>query len=220
MRSVNIKKNIWSILVVSGILFLLLAHIKKISLLNAWEYSKLIPEIALGDFIIFTIFANWLWKWPIFRNWLVPYPNLNGTWVGEIRSDWVNNETGKRIPPIPAMITIQQTFFNISCVMRTGEMRSDSYVEGFQIDKERQIKQLAYSYQSRPNLTLQERSTPHDGTTVLEIIESPELKLKGRYWTERKTTGELIFQFQTSETLEELPPDIQDHPMAGQTANG
>ncbi len=90
------------------------------------------------------------------------------------------------------MLTISHSLFHINCTMHTGEMKSISMAEGFNIDKDKQIKQLSYIYTSKPRIVLNERSSQHDGAIVFEIIESPEKKLNGRYWTERKTNGEII----------------------------
>ena len=93
------------------------------------------------------------------------------------------------------MLTVNQSFFHVSCLMRTSEMKSYSYAEGFIVDPDRQIKNIAYSYTSKPRLSLSERSIPHDGTAVLQIIETPKLKLNGRDWTERTTKGEIKLEY-------------------------
>ncbi|ADJ27060.1 hypothetical protein Nwat_0076 [Nitrosococcus watsonii C-113] len=98
-------------------------------------------------------------------------------------------------------------------MMRTGEMESSSYSEGFLIDPDRQIKNVAYSYNSKPRLSLSERSIPHDGTAVLKIVEKPKQKLVGRYWTERLTKGEIVLEYHSKDLLEELPEDLGDHPV-------
>ena len=216
MRNVNLRLSLWILLVLSGVVWFSFAYFAGVDLSKVSEFFGLLPKVVTVDLVAVTLFVKWVWRWKLFRGWLVPFPDLNGTWLGEIRSDWVDQNTGKRVPLIPAMLTIRQTFFHISCVMQTGEMRSDSYVEGFQINAERQVRQLAYSYGSRPRLSLQERSIPHDGTAVFEVIESDERKLRGRYWTERKTTGEMEFRFDSKTILEELPPDLTPHPMAGE----
>jgi aminopeptidase-like protein len=100
--------------------------------------------------------------------------------------------------------------------MQTEEMRSDSYVEGFLIDGKRQVRQLVYSYQCNPSLSVQQRSTPHNGTVVFDIILVKGLKLRGRYWTERKTTGEMVFTFRSNGIEEELPAGFGRHPMVGE----
>jgi hypothetical protein len=213
MRNVNLRMSLWILLALSGAVWFSFAYYAGVDLSKVSEFFGLLPKVVTVDLMAVTAFVKWLWRCKWFRGWLVPFPDLNGTWLGEIRSDWIDAKTGNRIPPIPAMLTIRQTFFHISCVTQTAEMRSDSYVEGFQIDEERQIRQLAYSYQSRPRISLQERSTLHDGTTVFEIIECPKRKLRGRYWTERKTTGEMDFQFHSRNIFEELPSDFRPHPM-------
>lgn len=214
MRNVNLRIFLWILLGLSAIAWFFLAHFAGVDLSKLPEFLGLLPKVITVDLIAVMVFVKWAWRWKWLRGWLVPFPNLNGTWLGEIRSDWIDERTGKKVPSIPAMLTIRQTFFHLSCVVQTAEMRSDSYVEGFQIDDERQVRQLAYSYQSRPRLSLQQRSTPHDGTAVFEVIESTDRKLRGRYWTERKTTGEMEFCFRSSDILEELSAELGGHPMS------
>lgn len=208
MRNANLKVSLWILLVLSAIIWFLFAYFTGLDLSKISDFFSLIPEVVTLDLIAITIFVKWLWRWEWFRGWLVPFPDLNGTWLGEIRSEWIDQEKCKKIPPIPAMLTVRQTFFSTSCVMQTKEMRSDSYGEEFQIDEERQIKQFIYSYVSRPKISLQERSNIHHGTVLFEVIGSPKMKLKGRYWTDRKTIGEMEFIFHSKKIFEELPENL------------
>lgn len=208
MRNANLKVSLWILLVLSAIIWVLFAYFAGLDLSKISDFFGLIPKVVTLDLIAITIFVKWLWRWKRFRGWLVPFPDLNGTWLGEIRSEWIDQEKNKKTPPIPAMLTVRQTFFYTSCVMQTKEMRSGSYGEEFQIDEERQIKQFIYSYVSRPKISLQERSNIHHGTVLFEVIESPKMKLKGGYWTDRKTIGEMEFIFHSKKILEELPEDF------------
>lgn len=207
MRNINWRKFIFIIVFLSAVIWYILARINGVDLSKIIESFSLIPKVVFIDGIIFSLFAKWGWKHKIFKGWLVPFPDLNGSWFGYIHSDWVNPETGKKIDPVPTMLVIKQTFFNISCVMQTQEMKSTSYSEGFDVEPERQIKQLSFLYTSKPSLTVADRSHTHDGAAVFEIIEKPDMKLNGRYWTERKTIGEIKLNFKTTERLEELPED-------------
>lgn len=162
------------------------------------------------------IFTKFGWKWQIFQSWLVPFPDLNGTWEGTIQTTWKNPKTGETPGPIPVILTIKQSFAKISCVMRTGEMTSRSYLAGFWVDSDEQLKMLGYCYTSKPSTTVAERSQPHDGTITFEVIENPASKLKGTYWTERKTTGEVILTHRINEHLDDYPDDIGEHPMTSQ----
>jgi len=161
------------------------------------------------------LFVTYGWKWKTFRDWLVPFPDLNGTWQGTIQTTWKNPDTGDVPGPIPAILTIKQSFIKISCVMRTAEMTSRSYLADFWLDGDEQIRMLGYSYRSTPLPSVAERSQPHDGTMLFEIIGKPVEKLKGVYWSGRKTTGEVTLTFRETRLLEEFPNDIGAHPVSG-----
>lgn len=213
MRNVTLKSSIYVLVGISGTAWFSLAYLGELNLSNLKDFFGLIPKVVSIDLLVIAGFVKWGWKIKIFRGWLVPFPNLNGSWVGYIHSEWKNPETGKKPDPIPVMLTVSQSFFHISCLMRTGEMESYSYSEGFLIDTERQIKKVAYSYTSNPRLSLNERSISHDGTVVFNIIEKPKRKLVGRYWTERLTKGEIIIEYYSRELLEEIPENLGDHPV-------
>lgn len=212
MKNLNIKAFVYVIVCISGAFWFVIAYISGLDLSKAADFFGLLPKVVTLDLVLIGFFLKWGWKWRLFKDWLVPFPNLNGTWKGDIHSDWVDSKIGKKLQPIPTILTIKQSFFHISCVLRTVEMVSHSYAEGFLIDADKQIKMLAYTYTSRPKLSISDRSTPHDGTAVFEIIEKPEMKLTGRYWTERKTTGEIQLKFHSKELLEEIPTDFGEHP--------
>jgi hypothetical protein len=213
MKNIKIKTFLYLLVIVSAIAWLILSWYSGIDLKNIIDLAKTIPKVVTIDAIIVGIFTKYLWKYKIFRGWLVPFPNLNGTWIGEIHSDWINPKNNKKILPIPVMLTIDQTFFHINFMMATEEMKSHSYVEGFKIDKENQIKQVAYLYTSKPRIVLDSRSLPSDGAIIFDIIEKPKMKLIGQYWTDRKTKGEVILLFNNTKKLEELPKSMGKHPV-------
>lgn len=213
MRNLTVKSSLYLMLGVSAVAWYLLAHISGLDLSKVKDFFGLFPKVVSIDILVIAVFVKWGWKLRIFRGWLVPFPNLNGSWIGFIYSGWKNPETGEEPPRIPVMLTVNQSFFHVSCKMRTSEMESSSYSEGFLIDPDRQIKNIAYSYASKPRLSLNERSTSHDGTAVFQIIEKPKQKLVGRYWTERLTKGEIVLQYHSKELLEELPEDLGEHPI-------
>ena len=134
---------------------------------------------------ICTLFVSWAWKWKIFQDWLVPFPCLSGKWDGEIVSTY-NSENRS----IPVNVVIKHHFFNIQIKVKTGESNSISTCGSFDIDEDRGLKQLIYSYQNNPKATVRERSEIHYGTTRLEINDDANI-LEGEYWTSRKTTGDM-----------------------------
>jgi hypothetical protein len=213
MKNLNIKTFIWVLLIISGILWFSIATYQKLDLSKIYDFFKVLPTVVTIDAILIGIFLTWGWKLRIFKGWLVPFPNLNGTWQGHTTSTWINPETGEPPPPIPTILTVKQTFPKISCVMRTTEMVSHSYSAVFNLESDNQIRQLIYTYNSKPRTTVTDRSPAHEGSAILDIIEAPEKKLNGKYWTSRKTTGEIELTFREKKRLEEYPEDLGEHPI-------
>lgn len=140
--------------------------------------------------IISAFFSTYFWRLRIFRKWLVLIPNLNGKWTGTIESDWINPETQERVASIPTELTIKQSLFKISCMMKTGEMKSTSINGGFNINPDNQEYQLLYTYMSVPKQYIQGHSPIHYGTMLFDMDKNYNVsKMFGNYWTGRKTGG-------------------------------
>jgi hypothetical protein len=211
MNNLNWKRFGYSLFMVFLASVALLVFIGGHKITDAWSALlvgyKTLPIVTL----IVVLFAVYGWRLRIFRRWLVPFPNLNGTWDGTIESTWIDPATNKALGPIPTTVRIRQSFLRISCVMQTGEMVSRSFLAGFWIDPEEQIRKLGYSYSSQPGLPIQHRSPPHEGTALLDVIGDPPRELRGVYWTTRKTTGAISLSF-TSRSIIDAPPTAL-HPM-------
>ena len=214
MKNLNMKPFLYLLAGFSAIVLFLAALVQGFALRNFLDVLRLIPIVATADGIAYFVFTVWLWRWKLFQGWLIPFPDLNGTWQGHIQTNWRDAE-GKTPGPIPTILTIKQSFGRMSCVMRTGEIESHSYLEGFCIDKDAQVRRLCYSYTSRPKASLRERSTPHDGTMLFNIIGKPVHKLEGEYWTQRQTSGTVTVTFRINELLDEMPGNLPTHPMTG-----
>jgi hypothetical protein len=214
MKNLNMKPFLYLLAGFSVIVLFLAALVQGFDLRNFLDVIQLIPIVATVDCIAYFVFTAWLWRWNPLQGWLIPFPDLNGTWQGHIQTTW-KDAKGQVPDPIPTILTIKQSFGRMSCVMRTEEMESNSYLEGFCIDKAAQVRRLCYSYTSRPKVTLRGRSTPHDGSILFNIIGTPVQKLEGEYWTQRQTTGTVTLTFRTNELLDEMPSDLPKHPMTG-----
>jgi hypothetical protein len=178
------------------------------------SYLKPIPTIVTIDVIFSAIFVKWLWKWKLFYNWLVPFPNLSGTWKGNIKSTWINPDTGEKLDQIPAILTIKQSFSSISCIIRTEELTSRSFSSDFVIKNEEQVLKLVYSYETNTKKTIQDRNSRHFGTAAIDIITSNgQFELEGEYWTDRKTTGNIAFKFWKKDLISKYPTRVGRHPM-------
>jgi hypothetical protein len=213
MRNLNIKYLLYLLLGISGVAWFAVGIASGVDFTKFIDFIKLLPKVATVDLLLIGVFVKWAWKWRLFHDWLVPFPNLEGTWQGVILSSWINPKTNNKVAPIPCILSIKQTFTRISCVMRTLEMASYSFAEEFRIEGDNQIRQLCYSYTSKPFPSVTDRSPIHEGTIVFSIIGKPVKRLSGHYWTARKTTGEIELTYRCKDILDEMPEDLAQHPM-------
>ena len=190
-RTIELYAQILTFLVVW---FLTLIVVAPIDLLGA---LKLIPTAITIYAFIGVIFVKWIWRWPIFQGWLIKIPDLQGTWRGELKSDWINPETHQPIPPIPVILVIRPTFSNINCTLMTKESSSYSTTASINAAVNGEELYLTYNYTNRPKATLRDRSAIHDGAAILKIIKQPERTLEGEYWTSRKTRGDITLKFKS-----------------------
>ncbi|MES2225764.1 MAG: hypothetical protein V4480_03070 [Patescibacteria group bacterium] len=161
---------------------------------QTWDLINALKEVptAISIYAVLSLlFVKWLWRIPILHPWLVKIPNLNGTWRGVLKSDWVNPVTGKNIEPIPVLLTIKQDFSNLHCVLMTKESTSYSVVADINFGLGGDTSCLSYTYTNRSKASIRDRSPIHDGAAILKIIKNPQISLEGEYWTSRKTKGDI-----------------------------
>jgi predicted small integral membrane protein len=170
--------------IVYGIIFLITQNLDSINFTKALSHISTAISVNI---ILWLIFIKWLWKCKIFYPWLVPFPNLSGEWEGTLLSNYKN----KSLEPIPTSVKIEQNFFNIQIKITTGESTSYSTGATFDIDTERGLQRLFYSYQNTPKRSVRERSEIHYGTTLLSFDGFKISEMDGEYWTSRETTGEI-----------------------------
>lgn len=149
---------------------------------NIWQNTG---NTATFVFVIVLMFNKWAWKWKVFQGWLVPTPNLQGKWKGHMKYKHEGKDCEKDFD-----VKIIQSFLYISVCIKTDESRSNSVTATFDIDKERGISNLIYTYRNEPKIGYREKSPIHYGTTSLSISEDYN-EMEGYYWTDRNTQGEL-----------------------------
>lgn len=131
-------------------------------------------------------YFKWAWKWVYVRK-LLYRPNINGTWLGEFKSDW-QNEQGLENPPRRFVLVIRQHWFSISVRAFTNLQNTESYVEILMIDDLKGIKLLAYLF-SEKRVGAGDHG-PRQGAAELELIEDGTMKfLEGHFWTQAGTRG-------------------------------
>lgn len=178
MVKYNIKRYTAIITVLAVGFFILYVALLNFPIIKSISYS--ITTISVFAFL----FVSFAWKWKVFRGWLVPFPNISGKWKGYLDSSY----EGASIR-IPIDLCIRQTFLHIQIKLSTEESKSNSIVAAFNIDNDRNIKQVCYTYRNEPMAKFQERSPIHYGSVILDIDKDD--KMSGKYWTGRRTIGDI-----------------------------
>ncbi|WP_185906459.1 hypothetical protein [Marinobacter salarius] len=141
------------------------------------------------------VFKHWGWHWPIVHL-LTQTPNLTGTWVGKLKSDYIHDGETEPRGPIDAVLIVTQTVDEINVRQYTKESSSTTVAASVTAEPGDKFI-LATVFLNEPEIELQQtRSRMHYGATRLGIEgppRSPE-KLVGNYWTARKTSGSLEFK--------------------------
>ena len=87
-------------------------------------------------------------------------------------------------------MVIRQTYSSISLRLLTDESSSELIGAEIITLSDGTIR-MAGVYRNEPRQLLRERSPIHNGAILLEIIGRPVTRLKGHYWTDRNTAGEI-----------------------------
>ena len=139
-----------------------------------------------------TLFNKYMWSWKIFKGWYVKRPDLRGTWKVELKSSWVNPETGEVIAPIYGYAVIRQSLTFLSVRLMTKESRSVLVAHSIEQQEDDDLFKLVGVYRNEPKIELQGvRSEIHHGSFVLDVHGSPPCSLEGHYWTDRATKGDI-----------------------------
>lgn len=149
----------------------------------------------------------WLWEtvlWklrPAQRIRGVPR-HVSGTWKGVLESFWIDPETGKHPSPKPAYLVVRQTASTVSVILLTDESKSASSLGV--VSSGDGVASLVYMYLNRPDNKFEHRSRMHHGSTSLDITGLPPTRLRGRYWTDRDSRGELDFKERRDQKVDDF----------------
>jgi len=158
-----------------------------------WQVPRAINMTALAVVLILGLAAQVLWR-PLWR--LMPglnrwvFPDLNGTWQGQLHTTWVDPKTGKGSGPIGATVIIRMGWFDVSVRMQTVKMQSFSNRVFLEREKGTNIFRVWYGYGHEPTAASQPGNPPHDGMAYLEFDTANPDKLRGQYYTSRHTSGD------------------------------
>jgi len=200
MKNIRKEAAIYIQLVSFVVIWILVLLASGVDLRINWDAVKKLPEVVTIYYCLQLLFTSWAWRLPFFRGWLVPFPDLQGTWVGTLQSTWPDPTTAQPRPPVPIILVIKQSFSSVGCVMYSQESTSFSSAAQIVGEEDGLPLRLSFNYSNRPKASVRDHSQMHDGAAILRVVKHPERVLDGQYWTDRKTTGDLQVLFK-SKTL-------------------
>lgn len=165
MKNVREEARFWAQAITFIAAWVIALRLSGTSLEINVEALKVLPEAVTLYAAFYLLFAIWLWKLPIFRGWLVPLPNLTGTWKGAIKTTWEN-------APITRDVTLVIRQKSVSCVLYTAESMSVSDAAVLKDNADSGIPTLRYNYQNTPKVGVRDRSAAHLGAAILRFHPS------------------------------------------------
>ena len=164
---------------------------------------KWLRAYSLAVFIVIMLWAAWdrrLWRFACFQTMQFVPPSIAGTWKGELRSQWTDTDSKSGTPRKTVYLVVKQAFSSVSVVLLTDESQSETCSVLAKVTKD---DGLGYLYLNEPEMNAQESSHMHRGAAMFRLSDTPVATLRGRYWTDRGTGGELIFKERRSKYAED-----------------
>lgn len=174
---------------------------------NASEWLAPIGPAVTASAVLLWLFDRFIWRWPGICK-LSRRPAIHGTWHGELASDARDETTGVQVPvDTDVYLIIRQRFWSVSARLLTKDSASVSLAASFEADRDG-VQQLLYVYRATPRPAVQHKSKMHLGAVVLDTPGDGS-HLQGRYFTDRKSGGELRFS-------RRLKPLVETHAAGGE----
>jgi hypothetical protein len=138
--------------------------------------------------LAFALWERFVWKWKIVRHF-TGVPLISGTWRGELISSF---KSGVSARAISAAIYVSQSASKVTVTLFTDE--SESVTEHARIIHDPDGRwRLSWQYVNTPRPAIRNRSERHRGAGEVYIGSQPGEGLRGSYFTDRQTGGELRF---------------------------
>lgn len=168
--------------------------LKALSLKVPWWIDA--PSVMGFYGLIYTLFDQFIWQLQLGYVRFSEIPNIQGTWVGVIRSSY-NGGTEVR----GVLLYIRQTWTKISIQLETDKSRSCSTMAAVNTEKFSEAG-LKYEFMNEPSALSIQTMQPHRGTTHLRLTPDG-ITLKGDYFTGRgrQNIGEMVFRLVSRKSL-------------------
>src|SRR5437867_665037 len=164
--------------------------------LRFFSLAVLIATIVLG------LWDRWLWGLPLIQKLPRVPRDVRGTWRGTLTSFWEDPATKRRPEPKTVFLVVRQSASQVTVALLTEESASRSSLAS--LSDEETGASLTYMYLNRPDSRVEHRSRMHNGSAFLQVSGRPATRIRGRYWTDRDSRGELEFGDRVTDVAEDF----------------
>lgn len=136
--------------------------------------------------LAFGFFSRWTWKSPRLAKWL-GRPIVHGLWRGTLQTNF-KDSTGVALPAIEMAFVIRQTYLTLSIESFTRNQEGESKVEALIQNAKTEATRISYIFELRRQYQGENKLTT--GAGELKLLDEGT-RLKGHYWTNSPTQGDL-----------------------------
>jgi hypothetical protein len=165
-------------------------------------WLRFFSAAVLAATAVLAIWDRWIWRLRIAQTLTRVPRDVRGTWRGTLTSFWEDPVTKRTPEPKVVFLVIRQTASQLSVVLMTEESSSRSSLASLSSDGAGAT--LAYMYLNRPDSRVEHRSRMHNGSAFLDVSGRPASRIRGRYWTDRDSRGELDFDKRVLDQAEDF----------------
>ena len=185
MEKNQITSLVYTTLIVCGIVLIANGIVIEETWINSLSLvSGIVVLIAL-------VFDRWLWKFRIFRDWLVKIPDISGTWQATLTTTWTRPNSNNPEPPLEGYFAIYQTHSTLHMKLMTKQSYS-KVISAKIIPAPDESAMISVLYRNEPYIAYRESSPIHYGAMLLNVPSKKEASIKGSYWTDRATSGDIV----------------------------
>src|SRR4030042_3325189 len=182
------QMHITTVLVIAAVIWAILLLVDGVAVDIGW--LKHVSTVAAILILVLVVFDKWVWRWRLLKGWFVKRPHVWGTWRATLHFSHVKPGTKKAMPPIEGYMVIWQVYSHIHMRLFTVESSSETLAVE-RLTGEDGLYVLAVVYRNTPRLSIRERSPIPLGAMMLTVEETPEPRMHGQYWTDRKSYGDI-----------------------------
>lgn len=194
------RNQLTTIILIAALLWGALLVAEGVAVSLTW--LKPISFVVGALMALLSAFNLWLWRFSFFRGWLVKRPVLAGTWRASIRTTWVDPTIGTTPGPIAGFMVIRQTYADLRMRLVTAE--SSSVVLSADVTRaEDGLFTICGVYRNDPRMVVRAKSAIHYGAIVLAVAGDPPTSLRGHYWTDRRSAGDIALDDRLTRTFDD-----------------